>query len=92
MLKKASAAVLAALILSATAGSVAAADLDSGADAETLIFGRSESATISALEQRGVKATRVEQWGQYVRAFVTEDNGSRSQQFFARDGLSRVAL
>jgi hypothetical protein len=40
------------------------------------------NAVIAGLQQRGVNATDVERWGQYVRAYVTQPDGTQQQLFF----------
>jgi hypothetical protein len=41
-----------------------------------------QNAVLASLQQRGVNATDVEQWGSYLRAYVTLPDGSVQQQFF----------
>lgn len=41
-----------------------------------------KNAVIASLQQRGVNATDVERWGQYVRAYVTQPDGTQQQLFF----------
>ena len=47
---------------------------------------------LTRLQQQGVHATAVEQWGGLVRAFVTLDDGSEVMQFFTPDTLKPVTL
>jgi len=49
-----------------------------------------QAAIIAALKQQGINATDVEQWGDYVRAFVVKDDGSISMQLFEQDRLKPV--
>jgi hypothetical protein len=44
------------------------------------------------LQQAGVPATSVEEWGNLVRAFVTQPDGSQAMQLFAPDTLKPVSL
>ncbi|HTM76005.1 MAG TPA: hypothetical protein VL133_00030 [Devosia sp.] len=47
---------------------------------------------LTRLQQSGVPATSVEEWGSLVRAFVTQPDGTEAMQFFAPDTLKPVAL
>jgi hypothetical protein len=47
---------------------------------------------LSRLQQQGVQATSVEEWGGLVRAFVTLPNGNQAMQLFTPDTLTPVAL
>ena len=47
---------------------------------------------LSTLQQRGVEATAVEEWGDYVRAYVTNDDGTQSMQLFEPVTLKQVKL
>jgi len=51
-----------------------------------------EDNVLARLQSRGIEATSVEGWGQLIRAYVVQEDGSVSQQFFNRDTLSPVAL
>lgn len=47
---------------------------------------------LAELNQRGIRATTVEDWSGLVRAFVTLDDGSQEMQFFRPGSLERVQL
>ena len=59
-------------------------------DTDTSINGRSEFAIESALRDQGIRVSNVEQWGDYIRAWVPNDNGGETQQFFDIDSLQPV--
>ncbi|GHA20886.1 hypothetical protein GCM10007989_15050 [Devosia pacifica] len=44
------------------------------------------------LQQSGVDATNVEEWGPLVRAYVRQDDGSTTMLFFEPDTLQQVTL
>src|SRR5690349_16030307 len=54
------------------------------------IHGRTEFAVESALRERGVTASRVEEWGPLIRAWVSDGNGGSTMQFFDADTLQPV--
>jgi hypothetical protein len=43
------------------------------------------------LQQQGVNATGVEEWGDLVRAYVTLDDGRQVMQFFTAGSLQPVS-
>lgn len=45
---------------------------------------------LTSLHQRGVEATAVEQWGPYLRAYVTNPDGTVQQQFFDPDTFAPI--
>jgi hypothetical protein len=47
---------------------------------------------VQQLNQKGVKATSVEEWGNYIRAYVTTADGKQVQQFFTPGSLQQVRL
>ncbi len=47
---------------------------------------------LSTLQQRGVEATAVEEWGDYVRAYVTNADGSQSMVMFDPITLQQAKL
>lgn len=47
---------------------------------------------LTRLQQQGVNATSVEEWGDLVRAFVTQADGSRTMQLFTAGTLQPVSL
>jgi len=44
------------------------------------------------LNQQGIKATDVDQWGGYIRADVTLPNGNHAVRFFQPDTLAPVSI
>jgi hypothetical protein len=80
---------------------VAAAAAPAFADTET-VFGNAhpttdqvdfaKSAITHQLQQRGIDATDVEEWGNYVRADVKLANGSTQVQFFEPITLQPVDI
>lgn len=44
------------------------------------------------LNQQGIKATDVDQWGGYIRADVTLPNGTHAVRFFEPDTLAPVSV
>ena len=44
------------------------------------------------LRAKGVNATSVEQWGGLIRAFVGDENGPQTMQFFVPGTLTQVYL
>ena len=56
------------------------------------INGRSEFAIESALRDQGIAVTGVEEWGDYVRAWVATNDGGTTQQFFDIETLQPVSL
>jgi hypothetical protein len=52
--------------------------VSTAAFADTEIFARPESLVLNELKQEGITADRVEEWGNYVLAFVTNDDGTTS--------------
>lgn len=57
---------------------------------DTLIQGRSDVAIERALIDQGVAVISVEEWGGYVRAYVSNDNGGTTMAFFDPDTLQQV--
>jgi hypothetical protein len=56
------------------------------------INGSSEFALESALRDRGVAASHVEEWGSLVRAWVYDANGNVTMQFFDANTLQPVSV
>ncbi|HEV7718105.1 MAG TPA: hypothetical protein VGO70_03910 [Arsenicitalea sp.] len=52
----------------------------------------SRAGVVQELNQKGIKATSVEQWGNYIRAYVTQPDGSQTQEFFTPGSLQQVNL
>lgn len=57
---------------------------------DTLIQGRSADAIERALIDQGVAVVSVEEWGNYVRAYVSGENGATTMAFFDADTLQQV--
>lgn len=47
---------------------------------------------VAKLRAKGVNAVSAEEWNGYVRAFVADDAGHQTMQFFDRDTLAPVNL
>lgn len=47
---------------------------------------------LSELQRQGINATVVEEWGAYIRAFVTLEDGTQVMQFFLPGSLKPVDL
>ena len=47
---------------------------------------------LSRLQDKGINATAVENWGGLVRAYVTLEDGRQVMQLFAPDTLNQVTL
>ena len=60
-------------------------------DGSNDIHGRSEFAIQSALSERGVATSGVEEWGTLIRAWVPNGNGGTSMQLFDADTLEPVS-
>ena len=77
--------VTAATLVGAASPAFAAQSLtsDSSFDNNTII---------SRLNDQGVKASAVEEWGDLVRAYVTLEDGTKTMQFFSNDTLTPVSL
>ena len=54
------------------------------------IHGRSAFAVESALRERGVVASGVEEWGGLIRAWIPNGDGGTTMQFFDADTLQPV--
>ena len=55
------------------------------------INGRSKFAIEAALRDQGVSTAGVEEWGGLIRAWVPNENGGTSMQFFDADTLQPVS-
>lgn len=51
-----------------------------------------EDNVIARLHEQGVNASSVENWGNLVRAFVIQSDGTQVSQLFTRDTLKPVTL
>lgn len=47
---------------------------------------------LARLQAQGVNATSVESWGGLVRAYVVQENGAQTMQFFTPDTLTQVNM
>ena len=86
-MKKTIAIALTAITLLGTAAPALAGPFGDG-DADSRDF--VASGILSTLQQRGINATGVEEWGDYVRAFVRQSDGSIKMAFFDPIGLKQV--
>ena len=86
-MKKTIAIVLTTAALLGTAVPVLAGPFGSG-DAESRDF--VASGILHTLQERGIDATGVEEWGDYVRAYVRQPDGSIKMAFFDPIGLKQV--
>jgi hypothetical protein len=50
----------------------------------------SRTGVLQELNQKGVNATDVEQWGNYIRAYVTQPNGTQVMEYFTPGSLNPV--
>jgi hypothetical protein len=89
------------LIALAAVASVAGLAVPAYADSESRLFGTDsspeaqrfvENSILSRLKAQGVNATSVEEWGNYVLAFVTLEDGRQSTQLFTHTLLEPVSL
>lgn len=81
----------ASLLISAAFASVAASADDGIANSnDSSIFDRDEASVIIALNDRGIRATGVEEWAGVVRAFVEDEQGHTTFQFFQPDRLEAI--
>ena len=82
------------LIALAAVASVSLAALPAYADA--YVSGADQDLTkarvISELKADGINVTDVEDWGGYVRAYVTLEDGRQVQRFFDADTLQPAAI
>lgn len=84
---------LVAVAVLGVAGATAPAFADTSLTSQTSISASFDETTILArLQSQGVPATSVEEWGDYVRAFVPQADGSQVMQFFTNDTLAPVQL
>ena len=51
-----------------------------------------KASIVTLLNQRGIKATDVDSWGQYLKADVTLANGTQQVQFFVPGTLQPVDI
>ena len=47
---------------------------------------------LAQLQQKGINATAVEDWSGLIRAYVTQEDGSQTMQFFKPGSLEQVSL
>ncbi len=64
--------------------------LDRQNSADNLVQAKQNVTTL--LAQRGIKATDVDEWGGYVRADVTQPDGSQAVRFFQPGTLEPVSI
>jgi hypothetical protein len=91
MIKTTLIAAVAALSLASVAAP-AFADTGSVNGHDVTIHDYSPDNLISRLHDKGINASRVEQWGPLVRAFVPREDGTQAMQLFTPDYLQPVTL
>ncbi|MGV8832668.1 MAG: hypothetical protein ACOH2N_11895 [Devosia sp.] len=81
-------------LVTATALLGAAAPAMAGAFGDGAPEARDDTAAyiLTSLQHKGVDATSVEEWGDLVRAYVTQADGTESMQLFTPTLLQPVAL
>ncbi len=62
------------------------------ANDDEMVHGRSPFAIESALRDRGVATSGVEEWGELIRAWVPSSTGGTTMQFFDPDTLQPVIV
>ena len=83
------------LIALAAVASVSLAALPAYADSEVFGSGDQDLAKASIVQQLkadGIDVNGVEEWGGYVRAYVTLDDGRQVQRFFEPGSLAPAAI
>jgi hypothetical protein len=50
------------------------------------------STIVDRLQEQGVNATSVENWGGLIRAYVVQEDGTEVMQFFAPGSLEQITL
>jgi hypothetical protein len=91
MFKKSLIALAVVAVAAASAPAFASADpLFNASTSDQLDFAK--TALINQLKDRGVNATDVDAWGQYIRADVTLANGTQAVRFFQPDSLQPVDI
>ena len=89
MMKSSLIALVTAATIAGALPAVAAAPFGDG-DADSREW-RAETILVR-LQDKGVNATAVEEWGSLVRAYVEQPDGTEVMQFFTPDTLTPVAL
>lgn len=80
--------VAAASIFGAAAPAMAGAFGDGDADSRQFV----SEIILAGLHDKGVNATSVEEWGDLVRAFVVQADGTETMEFFTPVQLQPVSL
>ena len=80
--------VTATALLGAAAPAMAGAFGDGDLDAHETIA----DTILANLQEQGVQATAVEEWGNLVRAYVIEADGTQTMQFFSPVTLQPVGI
>lgn len=81
----------AAAVVGLAAPAFAVSDVNSNDDSTSDGWSQfTQFSVLASLQQRGVDATSVEQWGPYVRAYVQNPDGSVQQKFFDPDTFAPV--
>lgn len=84
--------VIALVTAALVAGSVAPAMAAPYVPEEPAAVSFDADRTLVLLKQEGVNATRVETWGDVLRAFVVDTSGQQVMQYFDPDTLAPVNL
>jgi hypothetical protein len=75
----------AATVAGLAAPAFAASSVNNNDDTENGWSQFTQYSVLASLQQRGVDATSVEQWGPYLRAYVQNPDGTVQQKFFDPD-------
>lgn len=51
-----------------------------------------QDSVVAQLNEKGINATEVEDWSGLVRAYVTQEDGSQTMQFFTPGSLEQVTF
>lgn len=90
MIKNTLVALMTVVAISGAAAPAFAYSLAEDRDSAGQYF--SDSNVLARLHEKGIDATSVEAWGGLIRAFVPQDNGGVTMQFFAPGSLEPVNL
>lgn len=81
-----------ALVTAAALAGVAAPAMASSSLTESSTGGFDEAYVLTQLEAKGINADKVEEWGDYVVAFVTDADGKQTLAYFQPTTLEQVNL
>ncbi|MGV8855594.1 MAG: hypothetical protein ACOH2L_13205 [Devosia sp.] len=82
------AAVTAAVLLGAAAPAMAGAFGDGDSDSRAIVADILQE----RLQENGVNATSVEEWGNLVRAYVVQADGTQAMELFTASSLKPVTI